>query len=86
MLKIDVGQLGTLPNLLTLFRVCSAPFLLMLAWHGKEQAFLFLLLLTFISDVLDGMAARLLHQESELGALLDSWGDVLIYTTIVIAT
>lgn len=86
MLKIDYRQLKTLPNLLTLFRVFSTPFLLMLAWYGKEQVFLALLLLTFVSDVLDGMAARCLHQESELGALLDSWGDILIYTIIVIGT
>jgi CDP-diacylglycerol--glycerol-3-phosphate 3-phosphatidyltransferase len=86
MLKIDYRQLTTLPNLLTLFRVFSVPFLLIVAWYDQEQVFLLLLLLTFVSDVLDGMAARWLQQETELGALLDSWGDILIYTTIVIGT
>ena len=43
------------------------------------------LAITFISDVLDGMAARMLGQESEFGALLDSWADLLIYFTIAVS-
>jgi len=78
-------KLLTLPNLLTCFRFFSAPFLLWLAFQGAETAFLILLAITFLSDVLDGIAARLLNQESELGALLDSWADLLIYTTIAIS-
>lgn len=80
-----LAQLLTLPNLLTCFRFVSAPFLLWLAFQGAEIAFLILLAMTFLSDVLDGIAARLLHQESELGALLDSWADLLIYTIIAIS-
>ncbi|WP_031434272.1 CDP-alcohol phosphatidyltransferase family protein [Methylomarinum vadi] len=79
-------QLLTLPNLLTSFRFVSAPILLGLAWHGYEQGFLLLLMITFLTDVLDGMAARMLDQESELGALLDTWGDLLIYTTIALSS
>lgn len=79
-------QLLTLPNLLTSFRFVSAPILLGLAWHGYEQVFLLLLMITFLTDVLDGMAARMLDQESELGALLDTWGDLLIYTTIALSS
>ena len=79
-------QLLTLPNLLTCFRFISVPFLLWLAWNQYQQAFLILLAVTFFSDVLDGMAARLLHQQSELGAKLDSWGDLMVYSTIAIST
>jgi len=78
-------KLLTLANLLTCFRFFSAPFLLWLAFQGAENAFLILLAITFLSDVLDGMAARWLNQESDLGALLDSWADLLIYTTIAIS-
>ncbi len=83
--KLQLEQLLTLPNMLTCFRFVSAPILLTLAWHGYERAFLLLLVVTFLTDVLDGMAARMLHQESELGALLDTWGDLLIYTTIALS-
>lgn len=75
----------TVPNLLTGFRFFSAPLLLWLAWHGLGTWFLLLLALTFATDVLDGFAARLLAQESEFGALLDSWGDICIYTTMAIS-
>ncbi|NQY26653.1 MAG: CDP-alcohol phosphatidyltransferase family protein [Piscirickettsiaceae bacterium] len=78
-------DLLTLPNLLTCFRFVSAPILLWLAWSGLGDAFLLLLAVTFLSDILDGMAARFLHQESELGALLDSTADLLIYTTMAIS-
>ncbi len=86
MSHFNYSQLLTLPNLLTCFRFISVPFLLWLAWNQYQQAYLILLAVTFLSDVLDGMAARLLHQESELGAKLDSWGDLMVYSTIAIST
>lgn len=85
MARFQFQDLLSLPNLLTSFRFVSAPILLLLAWLGHDQYFLLLLAITFLSDVLDGMAARMLNQESELGALLDSWGDLLIYTTLAIS-
>lgn len=85
MLKFTIQALLTLPNLLTCFRFVSAPVLLWLAWNNYETAFLLLLAVTFLTDVFDGMAARMLNMESELGALLDSWGDLLIYSTIAIS-
>lgn len=82
MQKHRLQALLTIPNLLTCFRFVSAPILLYLAWYGYGDFFLLLLAITFFSDVADGMAARMLHQESEFGALLDSWADLLIYFTI----
>ncbi len=78
-------QLSTLPNLLTCSRFIFAPILIWLAWKGYETAFLLLLALTFLTDVLDGFAARLLKQTSELGARLDTLADLVIYTTLAIA-
>ncbi len=78
-------DLLTLPNLLTCFRFVSAPILLWFAWSGLGNAFLLLLAITFLSDVLDGLAARLLDQESELGAHLDSAGDLLVYSTMAVS-
>lgn len=80
--KYNLSELRSLPNLLTCFRFVAAPVLLWFAWSGQSNAFFILLAITFLSDVLDGMAARLLNQESELGALLDSAGDLLIYITM----
>ena len=83
--NISLKALLTLPNILTCFRFVAAPALLWLAWHGDGTGFLCLLALTFLTDILDGLAARLLQQESELGALLDSSGDLVIYTIMAIS-
>jgi CDP-diacylglycerol--glycerol-3-phosphate 3-phosphatidyltransferase len=72
-------QYCNLPNTLSAFRIIATPFLLYLAWQGFSSAFLVLLVLTFLTDMLDGLIARLLNQCSELGAQLDSWGDAAIY-------
>jgi CDP-diacylglycerol--glycerol-3-phosphate 3-phosphatidyltransferase len=74
----------SLPNALTGFRFIAAPVLLWLAWHNYPVAFMGLLAITFITDVLDGLVARLTGQVTEFGAILDSWADVVTYLTIVI--
>ena len=74
----------TLPNLLTGFRFVAAPVLLWLAWQGYQIAFMVLLAAGFLSDLLDGMVARWMGQESEFGASLDSWADVINYLTIAV--
>ncbi len=74
----------TLPNLLTGFRFVAAIGLLWLAWHGYGIAFMMLLALAFLTDLLDGLAARLTEQVSQFGATLDSWADVVTYLTTAI--
>ncbi|MDC9726064.1 MAG: CDP-alcohol phosphatidyltransferase family protein [Gammaproteobacteria bacterium] len=71
--------------MLTCFRFVAAPPFLWLAWNGYGNEFLWLLAFTFLTDILDGFAARLLNQESELGAFLDSAGDLVIYTIMAIS-
>jgi phosphatidylglycerophosphate synthase len=72
----------TLPNLLTGFRFVAAPGLLWLAWQNHGIAFMILLAIAFLTDLLDGLAARLTGQVSQFGATLDSWADVITYLTI----
>ena len=75
----------TLPNLLTGFRFLAAPGLLWLAWQNHGIAFMILLAIAFLTDLLDGLAARLTGQVSQFGATLDSWADVITYLTIAIS-
>ncbi|MGR8997576.1 MAG: CDP-alcohol phosphatidyltransferase family protein [Gammaproteobacteria bacterium] len=75
----------TLPNLLTGFRFVAAPGLLWLAWHGYGIVFMVLLAIAFLTDLLDGLTARLTGQVSQFGATLDSWADVITYLTIAIS-
>jgi CDP-diacylglycerol--glycerol-3-phosphate 3-phosphatidyltransferase len=74
-------SLWTIPNLLSGSRLVSVPFLIALAWRGREKEFLVLLVCALLTDLADGYLARRLHQESELGARLDSWGDFALYLT-----
>lgn len=76
----------TLPNLLTGFRFVAAPVLLWLAWHDHPVAFMGLLAITFATDFLDGVVARLTGQVSQFGAALDSWADVITYLTVALSS
>jgi len=74
----------SLPNFLTGFRFIAAPVLLWLAWNGHGIAFMGLLAVAFLTDMLDGMVARLTGQVTQFGATLDSWADVITYLTIAL--
>lgn len=74
-----------IPNILSLFRIIAAPFLLLAGWFGVVHLFYILFGLMLLSDVLDGIFARMLDQTSELGARLDSYGDILTYLSTPLA-
>lgn len=76
----------SLANQLTCFRFVNAPILLWLAWHGYGIAFLLLLAVSFLTDVLDGVVARWAGEVSQFGAKLDSWADMVNYCTIALAS
>lgn len=73
-----------LPNLLSLLRIVLAPLMLWLAWRGEREAFIAMLLLAWLSDAVDGWLARRLKQITELGARLDSWGDLALYLSLAL--
>ena len=75
----------TLPNLFSEFRIVAAPFLLLLAWHNLSYWFLALLFLALLSDAIDGYLARRLHETSELGTQLDSFGDLMVFLVVPLA-
>jgi phosphatidylglycerophosphate synthase len=71
-----------LPNLVSVFRLGMVPALAALAWSGQPRLFLIGLVTSLLSDVLDGWLARHCRVTSELGARLDSWGDLATYATL----
>lgn len=75
----------TIPNLLSLFRIVAAPFLLLAGWFGMPGVFFVLLCLMLLSDALDGYFARKLKQTTALGARLDSIGDLTTYLSTALA-
>ena len=74
-----------IPNILSLFRIIAAPFLLLTGWFGMPTLFFILFGFMLLSDALDGIIARMMDQTSELGARLDSYGDILTYLSTPLA-
>jgi len=77
-------MIDKIPNLLSGFRLVAAPFMLYLSWMGLRKTFLALLVLSLLSDAIDGFIARRLYVSSDIGAKLDSWGDLATYLTVPI--
>ena len=76
--------MSVIPNIISGARIVSAPILLFLAWEGYRNTFIILLLVSLLSDAIDGYIARRFNVSSKLGARLDSLGDMAIYLTIPI--
>ncbi len=77
-----LNRFRTAPNLLTLLRICLAPFLVA-AILDKHYALSFgLFVVAGLTDALDGMLARLLKQYTMLGQYLDPVADKLLLSTL----
>jgi phosphatidylglycerophosphate synthase len=74
-------MLKHLPNALSIARILATPVLVALAAHGSGTAFTWVLVPALLSDIADGLIARVFHLQSKLGALLDSIGDTLLLLT-----
>lgn len=72
----------TIPNALSALRLVLAPVLVWLAWTGQHTAFLVTLSASLLSDLTDGWFARRFDQATQLGTLLDSYGDFATYMTV----
>jgi CDP-diacylglycerol--glycerol-3-phosphate 3-phosphatidyltransferase len=73
------------PNALSCLRIALVPVLLALAWTGQSSAFVVTFGAAALTDALDGWLARRLGQTSELGARLDSIGDIALYFSLPLA-
>jgi CDP-diacylglycerol--glycerol-3-phosphate 3-phosphatidyltransferase len=66
------------PNVLSGARVLAVPVLAVLAALGRETAFTWVLIPALLTDIADGLIARMYGLESRLGAMLDSVADTLL--------
>jgi CDP-diacylglycerol--glycerol-3-phosphate 3-phosphatidyltransferase len=64
-----------IPNILSVYRLLSFPFVLAIALLGYEKLFVILICINLITDVLDGLIARTFNMKTEIGAKLDSIAD-----------
>tara|TARA_R110001583_G_scaffold82774_1_gene219313 strand:+ start:46288 stop:46872 length:585 start_codon:yes stop_codon:yes gene_type:complete len=61
------------------YRIAAAPFLLLLLYLGEREFFTWFLLVSYCTDMLDGIIARKLKITSERGSQLDSFGDQITF-------
>lgn len=73
-----------LVNAITLYRIVAAPVLIVLALTGNLTVFKWLLMISFLTDLIDGSLARELHVTSVFGSKLDSIGDDLSFVAAVV--
>lgn len=77
-----MNLIRTAPNLLTLLRICLAPFLVAAILEGHYELSFILFVIAGLTDALDGALARLLKQRSQLGEYLDPVADKLLLSTL----
>jgi cardiolipin synthase (CMP-forming) len=77
-----LNPLRNAPNLLTLARICLAPFLVAAILEDRFALSFYLFLAAGLTDALDGALARLLKQRTMLGQYLDPVADKLLLSTL----
>lgn len=78
----SLNPLRTAPNLLTLLRICLAPVLVAAVLNDNYGLGFGLFVLAGLTDALDGLLARVLHQRSMLGSYLDPVADKLLLSAL----
>ncbi len=88
-------KIWTVANLITVLRVLLIPFVIICFYYGVHGApknqwiwwsiSLFLLTICELTDFVDGYLARLMHQVSEFGALLDPLCDSMVRFSIFLS-
>lgn len=75
-------QFWTAPNQITLLRMIFIPFVIISVFDGDWIWALGLLIAAALSDALDGLLARTLHQQTMLGQYLDPIADKLLLSSL----
>ena len=77
-----LNPLRAAPNLLTLGRICLAPFLVAAILERRFELGFILFVVAGLTDALDGALARVLKQGTMLGQYLDPVADKLLLSTL----
>jgi len=79
---VKLSELLTAPNQLTLLRMIFVPFIVIHLVSGRYLWALVVFVIAGFSDGLDGLLARMLHQQTVLGQYLDPIADKLLLSTM----
>lgn len=77
-------QIVTIPNFMSLFRLALVPFIIWIYWRENYTAAAGLVLLSGLTDILDGIIARKFSMVSDLGKMLDPVCDKLTHAALLI--
>lgn len=83
-MKTDRNQILTIPNILSIIRMLMIPAFVWLYLNGYETATAVMLLLSGLTDVVDGWIARTFHQVSDLGKAIDPVADKLTQAAMLL--
>ncbi len=72
---MEKENIYNVPNFLSFYRLVTFPLILWLIYEEKENAFAIFLCINLITDILDGLIARLFNLKTKFGAKLDSLAD-----------
>ncbi|MCJ1689511.1 CDP-alcohol phosphatidyltransferase family protein [Rathayibacter sp. VKM Ac-2927] len=84
MARAAEDRIWTVPNILSMVRLALVPVFLVLIIEGEDALALLTLVLSSLTDYLDGWIARRFDQITRLGAVLDPAADRLyIFATVI---
>ena len=79
-----IRQFLSVPNQLTMIRLLLLPFILIAMIYRRHEMALGLFFVAVVTDVIDGIIARRLDQQTPLGEYLDPIADKLLLTSAFI--
>lgn len=71
----------TIPNILSLYRLFIFPVVMLMLLLKLELVYAILVVISFNTDVWDGIIARRFRQQTAIGARIDSLADIGMYIT-----
>ena len=81
---MNKNEFWTIPNVITTYRLFVAPVILYFIISGQEKLFAIFLVISLLTDAVDGYIARRFKMETEIGARLDAFADYSTYILVFI--
>lgn len=73
----------TVPNILSAYRIAAAPVIAGCLLYGNVRWFIGLIIVSLLTDIADGWIARRFKLHTQIGARLDSFGDLLTFALAI---
>ena len=77
-------RIWTVPNFFSMLRILLIPLFLYMVYQDKGLEALVVFCIASLTDILDGMTARIWQQKTNVGGLLDPAADKLLMTSAII--